>query len=391
MAIISLYLDKRRETKDGKYPLKIRISHLNTACFISLEIQIEEKFYDKNKETVFGCPNAKPMAVLIANKLLAARRAVIDLSDTDRLSSMTATQIRDYILNRQKSENEKKEVTLEEFWLSFVETRRAKHTKDNYMATLRCIKSYCDVSALTFEDITVKWLKDYERWLTVKQNSKAAYLFNLRAVINAAIDEELTTNYPFRKFSIKTEQTRKRSLTVEQLRNMITMTLKSNVGYFRDMFLLSFTLIGINSVDLAELTKIEEDGRVYYKRAKTHKEYSIKVEPEAMELIEKHRGKTHLVDIAERYKTDAIHFNNKSSLRLKDIYPDLSMYWARHSWATIASELDVPMETISAALGHSMGNKVTAVYINFNRKKVDDANRRVLDYVFKGIKKPAHV
>ena len=57
-----------------------------------------------------------------------------------------------------------------------------------------------------------------------------------------------------------------------------------------------------------------------------------------------------------------------------------SMYWARHSWATIAAELDIPKETIAAALGHS-SNTVTDIYINFDRAKIDRANRQVLDYV----------
>ena len=52
-----------------------------------------------------------------------------------------------------------------------------------------------------------------------------------------------------------------------------------------------------------------------------------------------------------------------------------------HSWTTIAAEPDIPKETIAAALGHG-GNSVTDVYIRFDDRKIDEANRRVLDYVF---------
>ena len=55
-------------------------------------------------------------------------------------------------------------------------------------------------------------------------------------------------------------------------------------------------------------------------------------------------------------------------------------HWARHTWATIASYLDIPKETIAQALGHG-GNTVTDVYIDFDRRKIDEANRKVLDYV----------
>ena len=64
---------------------------------------------------------------------------------------------------------------------------------------------------------------------------------------------------------------------------------------------------------------------------------------------------------------------------------ELTTYWARHTWATIASELDIPKDTIAAALGHG-GNSVTDIYIDFDLKKVDEANRKVLDYVLYGKK-----
>ena len=62
------------------------------------------------------------------------------------------------------------------------------------------------------------------------------------------------------------------------------------------------------------------------------------------------------------------------------IIPNLTTYWARHTWATLAAELEIPKETIAATLGHR-GNDVTDIYINFSQKKIDDAIRRVISYV----------
>ena len=62
-------------------------------------------------------------------------------------------------------------------------------------------------------------------------------------------------------------------------------------------------------------------------------------------------------------------------------FPGISSYWSRHTWATIAASLDIPKETIAAALGHG-GNTVTDIYIDFDQRKVDEANRKVIDYVF---------
>ncbi len=67
-------------------------------------------------------------------------------------------------------------------------------------------------------------------------------------------------------------------------------------------------------------------------------------------------------------------------VKYNGLFPDMSTYWARHTWATIAASLDIPKETIAAALGHG-GNTVTDIYIDFDQKKVDKANRKVIDYV----------
>ena len=62
---------------------------------------------------------------------------------------------------------------------------------------------------------------------------------------------------------------------------------------------------------------------------------------------------------------------------------NVTTYWARHTWASIASELDIPEDTISRALGHATsGASVTMTYINYNSRKIDEANRRVIDHVF---------
>lgn len=63
------------------------------------------------------------------------------------------------------------------------------------------------------------------------------------------------------------------------------------------------------------------------------------------------------------------------------LFPDITIYHARHTWATIASKLDMPIETISAALGHEIGSDTTQIYIDFDQGKVDAANRKVIDYI----------
>lgn len=118
------------------------------------------------------------------------------------------------------------------------------------------------------------------------------------------------------------------------------------------------------------------------------------VQPEAMEIIERYRGQEHLLKFMDK-RADYLQFIRQCNHALKTIgktrqqgkRPEgepidnkLTTYVARHSWATIAAALDIPKETISAALGHG-SNTVTDIYIDFDRRKVDRANRMVIDAV----------
>jgi integrase len=151
-------------------------------------------------------------------------------------------------------------------------------------------------------------------------------------------------------------------------------------------------------IDLYNLKEVVAD-RVEYYRAKTHRFYSIKVEPEAMEIIDRYRGTENLLCIRDTYK-DYRNYTKHINDALKKIgaverkglggkkiitplFPKLSTYWARHTWATIAASLDIPKETIAHALGHG-STTVTDIYIDFDMKKVDDANRKVINYVLYG-------
>ncbi len=67
---------------------------------------------------------------------------------------------------------------------------------------------------------------------------------------------------------------------------------------------------------------------------------------------------------------------------LDSIIPGCTSYYARHSVASIAAELDVPLDLIARMLGHTdTTRKVTLVYIDYNQKKVDKANRKVIDWM----------
>ena len=284
----------------------------------------------------------------------------------------------------------------------FMESKTNRGTRGVYKHTLDRIRAFDkNVDNKMFEDIDLKWLTDFEAFCakTACKNARNIHLRNIRAVFNNAIDYEITTAYPFRRFKLRPEATRKRSLSVEELRKLFDYPVEEYAEIYRDIFRLIFMLVGINSVDLHGLKSITHDGRIEYKRAKTGRLYSIKVEPEAMEIINKYRGVKGLLCIADRW-SDSRNFRHQCNKALQKIgqverkgrggkktitaeFEGVTTYWARHTWATIAASLDIPKDTIAAALGHG-GDTVTDIYIDFDQKKVDAANRRVLDWVLYG-------
>lgn len=309
----------------------------------------------------------------------------------------------------EKVEEKKEETravnTLSEVARRFTELKKPS-TRLTYERTLKHIETFISTGqSNNLDEVNKAWLTAFDNYLAESNpspNARALHFRNLRAVFNYAIDEELTSNYPFRRFKIKTVKTDKRSLSVETLRQILTYPIEEWQVAYRDMFKLSFMLMGINFADMLNLEKnAMREGRIVFNRHKTARLYSMKVEPEAMELIEKYAGEKHLLSVMDSRKDylQYIRQTNNALRKIGDcersglggkkthhaICADLSTYWARHTWATIAASLDIPKETIAAALGHG-GNTVTDIYIDFDRRKVDEANRKVLDWVLYGKK-----
>lgn len=294
-----------------------------------------------------------------------------------------------------KKKTRKRENTLVDCIVTFLEKKEKRTTRIIYRTTANKLAAY-DPKA-TLETIDRKWLERFEAHLRTQgcsTNYISIQLRNIRAVFNYAIDEGLTVNYPFRKYKIKQEQTEKRNLTAEQLRTLRDLPLDGYMAEYRDMFLLMFYLIGINAADLFTLSHGDyRAGRIHYRRSKTGTLYSVKVEPEAKAIIERYRGEKHLLCPLDRYADhrDYLHHLNDALKRMgqtyrngvgwsgEPLFPSLSSYWSRHTWATLAASLGVPLDVISLALGHSFGNRVTQIYVEWSLGKVDEANRRVID------------
>lgn len=322
--------------------------------------------------------------------MLDVNSKILDLEITDRLDKLSAKDLKKILLG---SDISKKSTNVIDSFESHISNIQQPSTRNQYNTTCNWIKKYTNNKPIEFKDINVGWLKLFENYLSnegVKTNAIWVYMKCLRAIFNNEIDKENISleTYPFRRYKLKQEPTRKRSLTVEQLRKFKDCPCDKYQVKYQDTFMLIFYLIGINIKDLLYLTEMV-DGRIEYKRAKTNRLYSIKVEPEALEIINKYKGENYLLNFMDD-RTDYVSFRawmNKAIGKVgaknrkdKGLIPELTTYYARHTWATIASKIGIQRDTIAAALGHG-GNTVTDIYIDFDQTKVDEANRKVIDYV----------
>lgn len=370
------------------------VTHKYKRFYISTDLQTTEKF------TGMVFPKSDKSAKAKTARLAALYTKVEDyiLTHQDETAEELKEHLKEVITGAKKRDRGSFVAYIREV----AKTKGRYNTQRNYERVARTIEAYD--KGCTFETINRKWVVayiDHEKEKGRKANGIQTDLQIMKFVFNKAIEDELTDKFPFRGVSVKKEQTKKRCLTLEQLRAIRDFKLTGKKAMYRDCFMLSFYLIGINISDLLFLSKNAlKNGRISYKRNKTGKLYDIKVEPEAMEIINRHKSRKKdllLSFLEEANVTITNTFANNMSRHLRTIgekerhgyyvtvHPieeGITSYWSRHTWATMASEIDIPMEVIGRSLGHSLWeNAVTSTYIKYDTKKVDEANRKVIDYL----------
>lgn len=418
---IKWYLDLRRTSNEGKGRLYMVIYNNGTAAQIATGLMLHKNEFEAGK--VVGVPMAGKLTQMIGIKRAKLQLDIEELAVSGyEVDKMKAAEIKKAVMAKRGNDGEEgngegngagSETAFGTFAEKFIARRGKEKTRQVHEMTLRKMGGYCDVGRLRFADISVGWLRDFEQWLgaTCSVNTRGIHLRNIRAVMNAAIDEGVVPAdlYPFRRFKIKKEETMKRSLSVGDLRRLRDYPCEGWQRKYVDVFMLSFYLAGINLVDLMGLPPLGADGVIRYRRSKTGVLCQLSVPPEARAIIERYRGERHLLWFGERLKPGAegwhdwLHRFNEGLQKVgpsgymyvrrkgqcggkqrvkvyNALFPELTSYWARHTWATLAAEIDVPDAVIDAALGHRSPCRMADIYIRRDARKVDEAVRRVIEY-----------
>lgn len=378
MARSSLRLDQRRALKDGTYPVQIKVGY-GTNLYLPTGVYLEAKDWDPRLCICIG-KQARSINNVLSTSLLRITNRIMELRETGQYDTLTTAQLREMLTDLSLTAPTVGVLHLGDY-IDKVKALKTPKTALSYDTTIVRMKLYCDPYKVKLQDMSYSW---WEAWVKnmqdggLKRNTVAKYLKCVKTVLRYAEEDGATINKAYLKVDSRAESdTPMRNLPVETLRRVRDTVIQGKTAIYLDAFMLSFYLIGINMADMLALPKdCIVNGRLQYKRAKTGKNYSIKIEPEAQAIIDKYPGKNRLLVFAERYKN----FRYMCNRTLNNLEPGLTWYWARYSWANYAVDLDIPKDTISEALGHKHGSAITSIYIKYSLDKVDEANRKVLDY-----------
>ena len=292
-----------------------------------------------------------------------------------------------------------KEVSLFSFWHNVIAQLKQLgkvRTAETYTATLKSFMKFQSKQDVPLDGITSDMMLLYEAHLKargVRMNTISFYMRIFRAVYNRAVEKGLTAqNYPFRHVYTGVDKTVKRAIPIKAIKEMkeLDLDMNSALDFARDMFLFSFYTRGMSFVDMAYLKKSDlKNGILTYRRRKTGQELSIKWEKCMEDIIAKYpENKTgFLLPIIKEQGDERRQYDNALHLvnyRLKELSTmlklqrSLTMYVARHSWASAAKAKNVPLSVISEGMGHD-SEATTQIYLaSLETSVVDKANKMIL-------------
>ena len=271
-------------------------------------------------------------------------------------------------------------------------------TAERYNVTLHRFARYGSRPPLSSQRMDAHLMMGYEVYLQeagICPNTTSYYMRNLRAMYNRAVEQGLTVQqFPFKHVYTGVDKTVKRAVSLPVIRQIRDLDLSSlpSMDWARDMFLFSFYTRGMSFIDMALLKKKDlRKGVLVYRRQKTGQQLVIRWEAPMQAIIDKYdtSGTPYLLPIIrDKEKEERRQYINSSHLinkKLKIIGErigltiPLTMYVARHGWASIAQSKQIPVATISEALGHD-SESTTRIYLaSLETSVIDKANSLILN------------
>ena len=337
MAHVKLTLDMRREKADGTYNIIYRITHFKRVYTINSGFSIPTVAWRKNKACVVNShPNSKLINLQLLKRFYTIEEALLILG-------------KDFTIERLKIRLDGgvgSSYSFKKFAHKCINELFEANKTGNaiiYRTATNRFMAYCERDVL-LDEIDYTLLSGFKHYLEVKglkTNSVSNYFRTLRAIYNKAIKYKLVSRgkYPFHELKVSVESTPKRALTEKEFKWLVSFITTSNKRLSNALiyFLISYCLRGISFTDMAYLkTSAIVDGRITYKRRKTHKMLSVNLFDTTTKLI------------------SMINTNNQSSDYLLPVIED-----------------DVKEDSIEAKRGIKQWIKTTNKYLNVLADKIE--------------------
>ena len=274
--------------------------------------------------------------------------------------------------------------------------------KKNYTSMLNALEAYLGRRSLAFGQVTYALLDGFAQSMKDKPRAPSLYLGQMRHLYREAMRRYNTDydtpigNDPFLRYRVPRQAMKKgvRALTLEQLLAIYNYKGRahSRAQLARDCFILSFCLMGMNSVDMYEARTLTH-GVLKYNRIKTRDRRSddayieVRIHPVIAKLIKRYRGSSRVFSFHERYRDEST-FNKALNLGLKTVgeavgIDGLQFYQARHTFATLSRNLmHFSKGDVDEALNHVGSYDIADIYIQKDFSVINDNNFRLLDRVF---------
>lgn len=270
-------------------------------------------------------------------------------------------------------------------------------TSETYTAALRSFCKFREGRDIPLDELDTDTIEAYEAFLRANglvPNSISFYMRILRALYNRAVEAGITQQQkPFRHVYTGIDKTVKRALPISKIRQLRNLELSQSpaLAYARDIFMLSFYLRGMSFIDMAFLRKTNlHNNRITYRRHKTGQQLTIACTPEMKTILNRYPGNaseyllpiipSNVTDERKAYRNQSYSINRrlKQIAVMLDITTPLTLYVARHSWASAAKDSGIPINIISQGMGHD-SETTTQIYLSsLDTSVVDHANSLIL-------------
>ncbi len=273
-------------------------------------------------------------------------------------------------------------------------------TANTYRNVVNSFTRFMDNADISLMKVNADLFLTYDSYLKDKglcANSISYYMRNMRAIYNRAVEEGLTEQRnPFTRVYTGIAKTEKRAISLHEIKKIKNLCLDGEpaLAFARDMFMFSFYTRGMSVIDMAFLQKSSlANGILTYRRKKTGQKLKIKWEKPMQDIVDRHQSSESPFllpilgnpdsDLRKQYRNKAHLINHKLKEIGKrlSISTSLTLYVARHCWASVAHSKNVPLSVISEGMGHD-SEKTTLIYLaSLDTSSVDKANNLIINSI----------